>query len=409
METLSILAGRLELLDTHDALQILRHSISLPSLQHLLRAIFCHNHPQLKRFDDALRTSLAAILNVNVSDDVWAQASLPIRYGGLGMRRVNQVAPSAYLSASHRCEELITSLLQGAGCGFFDSSRVDAKVGWGPEGGVTEPCGEELKVQKAWDTVVVKKTADNLLNSASDGITAARLRASFSPHAGDWLNAPPLTAAGLRMSNEVVRIAAGLRLGTQLCGQHVCPCGETVEVSGVHGLSCRFNSGRLSRHTTVNDLLYHALNRAGFASVKEPQGLITGSSLRPDGVTLVPWARGKCMAWDFTSPDTLANSHLQFTSTVPGSAAERAARGKEQKYTSLQTSHIFIPVAIESLGSWNAEGEQLVKDLGRRLTAVTGEPRETSFLFQRISIAVQRGNAAAVLGTLPQQNSSVLL
>jgi len=31
-------------------------------------------------------------------------------------------------------------------------------------------------------------------------------------------------------------------------------------------------------------------------------------------------------------------------------------------------------------------------ELGRQLSASTGEPRETAFLFQRLSIAVQRSN-----------------
>ena len=111
------------------------------------------------------------------------------------------------------------------------------------------------------------------------------------------------------------------------------------------------------------------------------------------------------MAWDFTSPDTLATSHLPITSSVAGSAAERMARSKDQKYSTLAASHIFTPVAVETLGCWNAEGLQLIKDLGRRLSAVTGEPREASFLFQRISVAIQRGNAAAVLDSMQKSGS----
>ena len=41
----------------------------------------------------------------------------------------------------------------------------------------------------------------------------------------------------------------------------------------------------------------------------------------------------------------------------------------------------------------------LVKDLGKRLTASTGDRRETAWLAQRISVAVARGNAASVLAT----------
>ena len=41
-----------------------------------------------------------------------------------------------------------------------------------------------------------------------------------------------------------------------------------------------------------------------------------------------------------------------------------------------------------------------MRDLGRRLCKATGEPRSREFLLQRISVAVQRGIAAAVLGTM---------
>jgi len=39
------------------------------------------------------------------------------------------------------------------------------------------------------------------------------------------------------------------------------------------------------------------------------------------------------------------------------------------------------------------------KKLGRRLTRVTGDVRSPEHLLQRLSVAVQRGNSAAVMGT----------
>ena len=56
-----------------------------------------------------------------------------------------------------------------------------------------------------------------------------------------------------------------------------------------------------------------------------------------------------------------------------------------------------MPVAVETLGPICSAGEKLITELGRRIANVSGDPRDTAFLFQRISIAVQRGNAAAVL------------
>ena len=78
-----------------------------------------------------------------------------------------------------------------------------------------------------------------------------------------------------------------------------------------------------------------------------------------------------------------------------------AAAQKEQKYASLTPLHCFVPVAVETLGPWNPEGLSFIRELGRRTSQVTGEPRETAFLLQRMSMAVQMGNAASFAGSLP--------
>ena len=41
-----------------------------------------------------------------------------------------------------------------------------------------------------------------------------------------------------------------------------------------------------------------------------------------------------------------------------------------------------------------------MKELGRRIQLKSGERRSCSFLMQRLSVAIQRGNSVAVLGTL---------
>jgi hypothetical protein len=134
--------------------------------------------------------------------------------------------------------------------------------------------------------------------------------------------------------------------------------------------------------------------------VKEPIGLIPGSGLRPDGVTTVPWSRGKCLAWDATVPDTLAPSHLPDTAANAGAAASAAATEKHGKYSALDHSHVVMPVSVETLGSWDPESLQFITSLGRKLTAITNDPRETTYLLQRISVAVQRGNVQSCLGSL---------
>ena len=37
----------------------------------------------------------------------------------------------------------------------------------------------------------------------------------------------------------------------------------------------------------------------------------------------------------------------------------------------------------------------IIQELGRRMTSVTGDTREVTYLFQRMSVALQRGNAVS--------------
>jgi len=55
---------------------------------------------------------------------------------------------------------------------------------------------------------------------------------------------------------------------------------------------------------------------------------------------------------------------------------------------------------VETSGVWGKEGHRL-RAIGRRIVEVSGEEKAGTYLFQRISITVQRGNEAAILGTLP--------
>jgi len=87
----------------------------------------------------------------------------------------------------------------------------------------------------------------------------ARILAVSSPHAGDWLRAPPITAVGLRLSYEAVRIAVAHRLGCKACEPHTCVCGKPVDVRGLHELSCRRSAPRQQRHSHLNDIIWRAI------------------------------------------------------------------------------------------------------------------------------------------------------
>jgi len=64
-----------------------------------------------------------------------------------------------------------------------------------------------------------------------------------------------------------------------------------------------------------------------------------------------------------------------------------------------KATHIFYPFAnaIETAGTWHEMAIELTQEIGRRITEDT---RETTFLFQRLSMALQRGNAVSFHNTM---------
>jgi len=81
--------------------------------------------------------------------------------------------------------------------------------------------------------------------------------------------------------------------------------------------------------------------------------LLRRDGKRPDGATLIPWAKGTSMSWDVTAPDTFVESHLSFTATQQGAAAKQAADNKTAKYQELEKACNIFWVAIETAGSWS--------------------------------------------------------
>ena len=382
----------------HDALILLRHSLSAPKVMHTLRSSPSFDHSQLLELDKILRECLCNLLNADMSDNQWLQATLPVRRGGLGIRSISQLAPSAFLASYNSTRELQLQIL-GNHVASVDLDYVSAESLWSSGLQIGVPVGPAACYQKHWDGPVVERSYTRLQESLTDVRERARLLAVSAPRSSDWLNALPIASCGLRLDDEAVRIAAGLRLGTKLCEPHVCICGSAVDPRGHHGLSCRKSSGRTSRHHNLNDIVCRALAKAEIPAIKEPSGLSRSDGKRPDGMTQIPWVGGKSLLWDVTVCDTLAASYLDVSSVSAGGVAEQAADRKITKYSNLSSDYSFAPLAFETLGPLNKEGEEFLSILGKRLVTVTGDKREPSFLRQRISICIQRFNSVCVKGT----------
>jgi len=99
------------------------------------------------------------------------------------------------------------------------------------------------------------------------------------------------------------------------------PCGS-------HALSWKKTAGRHARHSAVNDLIRRALSSANIPSRLEPTGLSRNVGKRPDGLTLMPWANGRCLLCYFTCSHILAASFFNRAVLGPSNVACDAERPK---------------------------------------------------------------------------------
>ena len=239
---------------------------------------------------------------------------------------------------------------------------------------------------------------NTLLNNA-DQFSRARLIASAQAESGSWTSAIPVPSLGTQLSPDELRIAIALRTGAKICVSHKCKCGRNADEYGYHLLSCRFNEGRYPRHAAINDIICRALKSSGSASVLEPAGLNRGDGGRPDGITIFPFSQGKALCWDATCMNTFGVSSVNENAIEVGSAAAKAEKAKRDKYPDLVRRYRFEPVAIETSGVYGPTTKNIVSEIGRRISEKTGDRRETAWLKQRLSIAIQKGNALSILSS----------
>ena len=112
-----------------------------------------------------------------------------------------------------------------------------------------------------------------------------------------------------------------------------------------------------------------------------------------DGVTVVPWKSGRALAWDITC----CNIFAPFYSTVAASGAGMVARhAEEQKkalYDELDSTHVFIPIVIETSGVLGDDTLAFLKEVGYRLRSKSQNPQSFNHLCQQISVCLQKFNS----------------
>ena len=158
-------------------------------------------HPDLLAdFDDCLKSCSTDICNVSFDDIGWIQATLPIRLGGIGLRRASDLALPAYLASISASQSLISEITQPDNIPHALESCFDV-------GSSTNPSlSENPNLQRQWDDN--KSSFRSVaLRTLFDQHRLACLSSATQPNSGAWMNCLPSTAIGTLLDNESFRIA----------------------------------------------------------------------------------------------------------------------------------------------------------------------------------------------------------
>ena len=268
---------------------------------------------------------------MSLEEDVCKHAGFPVKFGGLGCRRAEDIALPSFLAPMNSVGELVETILSRIN--IAETFELAEAVEFRRRACGGAPLPDDLSCQKDWNLPIVERNWENMLRVA-DQVSRARLLATAQRESGSWLNALPVSSLGTLLDSESFRVAITIRVGTDVCIPYSCRCGGRMDsIRGLHGFYCKYSAGRFPRHSAMNGVVKRALQKAGLPLVLEPPGLERRDESRPDGITVFPFSGGRSLVLDCTCVDTFAGVHLNSSALEAGMAANSTEEHKRRNYT----------------------------------------------------------------------------
>ena len=161
---------------------------------------------QLHAIDEAMRAAITRTCNITLSNDSWMQASLPIRMGGIGVRRMKDVALPAFTSSMSATQDLVRQINGHSGDDepHLLSAALNAFRDYQCPDYDSNPSTETPISQRQLDEAACRRRLEALLER-NNQVHRARLLAAAAPHSGAWLDAIPVESLGPLLPDEAMR------------------------------------------------------------------------------------------------------------------------------------------------------------------------------------------------------------
>ena len=134
----------------------------------------CSENKQLEKFDVLHRKCVTDVINIDLKDDQWTLATLPIRDGGLGIRSAAMLAPSAFLASAASTLGIENDILPARFHAIPDNAVGMATNARRALSNTDIPRLDLEIKQKEWGKVITKKIQVELLHKANGPLDKAR-------------------------------------------------------------------------------------------------------------------------------------------------------------------------------------------------------------------------------------------
>ncbi len=192
---------------------------------------------------------------------------------------------------------------------------------------------------------------------------------------------------------------------------------QVLDRFGYHSVSCTTNNDRSHRHNLVRDVVHQFAVQGGFSCQKEAQHLLAQNAadygLKPADILIENFENGRALCVDVTVVSPLVSTEACRKEVqqrgISAPALEGAELQKIAKYEDRcgDAGLLFAPLAFEAMGGHGRRGQHVLSRLADACASRTNYPRTLAHtrLRQLISIAIQRGNARALLRRDPNPNA----
>ena len=158
----------------------------------------------------------------------------------------------------------------------------------------------------------------------------------------------------------------------------------------------------ISRHNRLRNAIFKHAESALLSPLMEIRGLVEGSEAHPADVFIPNWIGEKDAALDITVVSPVQAACLERSVDNPSFSLEFAYRRKMRSAAAAcrQVNVAFIPLAVQTFGSWHDEAATHLRRLAKALARRSGSPESTAIkhFFEKLAVLLQRGNAHFILG-----------